>query len=102
MQMKRRESLLKQEGLWSTISGVDTEELETFMIDMRAKAMQGDREANRLLEILDEPLAEVEEQDKDIADVLAAMEAIGDSEPTDDEKEKGKEQFLETEAPSEE
>jgi len=97
-QMKRRESLLKREGLWQIISGVDATELEQFMINMRAKALQGDREATRLLEILEEPAtAATEEEDKELRDVLAAMEAIGDSEPTDEKIEEAKKKFLEKE-----
>jgi len=86
-QMKRRESLLKREGLWSLISSVDTNELEQFMLDMRTKALQGDREANRLLEILEEPAGTgAEEESKDIQDVLSAMEALSEGGDATDEK----------------
>ncbi len=50
LQIKRREELLKQEGLWSTISTVDAAELDEFIIHMRVDAQQGDQKANRLLE----------------------------------------------------
>ena len=94
--MKRREALLKREGLWSMISSVDTNELEQFMLDMRTKSLQGDREAGRLLEILEEPsTGAAEEEDKDLQDVLAAMEAIGEADATDADVEEVKKKFLE-------
>ena len=97
-QMKRREGLLKREGLWSILSSVDTNELEQFMIDMRAKSLQGDREATRLLEILEEPTtAASEEEDKELRDILSAMEAIGEGGATDDKVEEAKKRFLEKE-----
>lgn len=102
-QIKRREELLKQEGFWSTISDVDTGELEQFMIDIRAKALQGDREASRILEILDEPLAAPEETDEnDILEIVAAMEAIGQSEPTDEVVEEAKKKISQAESESDE
>jgi len=102
-QMKRRETLLKQEGLWKLISGVDASELEQFMIDMRTRALQGDREANRLLEILEEPsTTAAEEEDEDLKRILEAMEAIGESEPTDQELEEVEKKFLETKEDEEE
>jgi len=100
-QMKRREGLLKREGLWSILSSVDTNELEQFMIDMRAKSLQGDREATRLLEILEEPAtAASEEEDKELRDILSAMEAIGESGATDEKVEEAKKRFLEKETGS--
>ena len=85
MQIKRGEELLKQAGLWSTISEVDTSELEQWFIEQRTRATQGDREANRLLEILDEPLGAAEEEhDKDLMEIMAAMETIAASEPTEE------------------
>ena len=45
-QLKRREKLLKQEGLWSTITSVDAAELDNFMIDMRAKRATARRPAS--------------------------------------------------------
>lgn len=101
-QLKRREKLLKQEGLWSTLARVDAAELENFMLDMRTKAMQGDREASRLLEILEEPLsAAAEQEDEELQDVLAAMEALGEEEVSDDEIEEVKKKYLEKEAEEE-
>ena len=100
-QMKRREGLLKREGLWSILSSVDTNELEQFMIDMRAKSLQGDREATRLLEILEEPTtAASEEEDKELRDILAAMEAISEGGTTDEKVEEAKKRFLEKETGS--
>jgi len=103
-QMKRRETLLKSEGLWSLISGVEATELEQFMIDMRTKALQGDREANRLLEILEEPgtTAAEEDEDEDLKSILNAMEAIGESDVTDDEIEEVEKKFLEAKEDDEE
>jgi len=102
-QMKRRESLLKQEGLWSLISSVDPAEVEQFMIDMRTRALQGDREASRLLEVLEEPATSAyEEQDDDIKNILEAMEAIGETEATDTEIEQVEKKFLETKEEDEE
>ena len=97
VQLKRRENLLKQEGLWSTIANIDAAELENFMIDMRTKSLQGDREASRLLEILEEPTETADEEDKDLQDVLAAMEAMGETEIDDAEIEEVKKKFLEKE-----
>lgn len=97
-QLKRREKLLKQEGLWATITSVDAAELDNFMIDMRAKSLQGDREATRLLEILEEPTTTAaEEEDDSIKDVLAAMEALSEGDAADEEIEEVKKQFLDKE-----
>jgi hypothetical protein len=96
-QMKRQEALLKKEGLWSLISSVDAAELEQFMLDMRTKALQGDREANRLLEILQEPTGEATiEEDKDIQEILAAMETLSEGDHTDAEVEEVKQKLEES------
>jgi hypothetical protein len=92
--MKRQESLLKREGLWSLISSIDATELEQFMLDMRTKALQGDREAGRLLEILEEPTGMApEEEDKDIAKIMEAMNVLGESDATDEKIDEVKKQI---------
>lgn len=97
MQIKRGEELLRQAGLWSTISEVDTSELEQWFLDQRTRATQGDREASRLLEILDEPLAGAEdEHDKDLIEIMAAMETIAESEPTEEDLEDVKKKIAES------
>jgi hypothetical protein len=102
--MKRREESLKQEGLWSTIAEVPTAEIEDFMISMRTKAKEGDLKASRLLEILNEPLGteEMVEDDKEIQDVLAAMEELGETSVSDTDIEKIKQKHLEKEVEAEE
>jgi hypothetical protein len=95
--MKRQESLLKKEGLWSVISSVDATELEQFMLDMRTKALQGDREASRLLEILEEPSGGTpEDEDKDIAKIMEAMNVLGESDATDEKIDEVKKQIEES------
>jgi hypothetical protein len=95
--MKRQESLLKREGLWSLISSVDTGELEQFMLDMRTKSLQGDREASRLLEILEEPGGTApEEEDKDIAKIMEAMNVLGENDATDEKIDEVKKQIEES------
>ena len=95
--MKRQENLLKREGLWSLISSIDASELEQFMLDMRTKALQGDREASRLLEILEEPGGTApEEEDKDIAKIMEAMNVLGESDATDEKIDEVKKQIEES------
>ncbi len=102
-QLKRREALLKQEGLWNLVSNLDMHELEQAMINMNVRAREGDRKATRLLEILEEPALKATEQlDADLQDVLAAMEAISTSDPGEAELEKVKKQFLQREKDSSE
>lgn len=97
-QLKRREALLKQEGLWSIISDVEPAELEQFMIEMRTKALQGDREASRLMEILEEPTGEAaEEEDGDLQTILDAMDTIGESDLSDEEFEQLEEKLHQAE-----
>ena len=92
--MKRQENLLKKEGLWSVISSVDASELEQFMLDMRTKALQGDREAGRLLEILEEPTSgSPEEEDPALQKIMEAMNVLGESDATDDKIEEVKKQI---------
>jgi hypothetical protein len=93
-QMKRRESLLKREGLWSLTSSVDTGELEQFMLDMRTKSLQGDREASRLLEILEEPsTTAAEEEDPELQKIMEAMNVLGEGDATDDKIEEVKKEI---------
>jgi len=82
-QIKRREKLLKSEGLWGVIGSVEPEQLEQFMLDMKVKSKQGDAQSRRLLEILGEGDAEVEAVDPDIQKIVAAMEEAGEEELTE-------------------
>ena len=82
-QIKRREKLLKSEGLWGVIGSVEPEQLEQFMLDMKVKSKQGDAQSKRLLEILGEGDAEVEAVDPDIQKIVAAMEEAGEEELTE-------------------
>jgi hypothetical protein len=102
--MKRREESLKHEGLWNTIAEVPTAEIEDFMISMRTKAKEGDLKASRLLEILNEPIGteEMIEDDREIQDVLAAMEELSETSLSDTDIEKIKHKHLEREAEAEE
>jgi hypothetical protein len=102
-QLKRREALLKREGLWSLVSSLGLNELEQAMINMNARAREGDHRATRLLEILDEPASSADQEvDADLQDVLNAMEAISTADPNEDELEKVKKQFLAKEQDSSE
>lgn len=100
-QLKRREALLKQEGLWQMVSNMDVHELEQAIIQMNARSREGDMKASRLLEILEEPGLEAREADEgDLQEILAAMEAISEADPTEQELEKVKKEFLQKETPS--
>ena len=83
-QIKRREKLLKSEGLWGMISSVDPEQIEKFMLDIKVKSKQGDAQSKRLLDILGESDAEVEAVDPEISKIVAAMEEAGEEELTED------------------
>ncbi|MBN2590026.1 MAG: hypothetical protein JXA96_09195 [Sedimentisphaerales bacterium] len=83
-QIKRREKLLKSEGLWGMISSVEPEQIEKFMLDMKVKSKQGDAQSRRLLDILGESESEVEAVDPDISKIVAAMEEAGEDEITED------------------
>ena len=88
MQIKKREGLLKNEGLWGMISTVAPEQLETFMLDIKVKSKQGDAQSKRLLDILGEGDADQEAVDPEIADIMAAMEEAGEEEITEEAWEK--------------
>jgi hypothetical protein len=77
MQIKKREGLLKNEGLWGMISAVEPEQLETFMLDIKVKSKQGDAQSKRLLDILGESDVDQEAVDPEIADIMAALEEAG-------------------------
>ena len=83
-QIKKREKLLKSEGLWGMISSVEPEQLEKFMLDMKVKSKQGDAQSKRLLDILGESETEVETVDPEISKIVAAMEEAGEEELTED------------------
>ena len=83
-QIKRREKLLKSEGLWGMISSVEPEQIEKFMLDIKVKSKQGDAQSKRLLDILGESDAEVEAVDPEISKIVAAMEEAGEEELTED------------------
>jgi len=82
-QIKRREKLLKSEGLWGMIGAVEPEQLEKFMLDMKVKSKQGDAQSQRLLDILGESDAEMEAPDPEISKIVAAMEEAGEEELTE-------------------
>lgn len=82
-QIKKREKLLKSEGLWGMISSVEPEQLEKFMLDIKVKSKQGDAQSKRLLDILGESEAEVEAVDPEISKIIAAMEEAGEEELTE-------------------
>jgi hypothetical protein len=82
-QIKRREKLLKSEGLWGVIGSVEPEQLEQFMLDVKVKSKQGDAQSRRLLEILGEGEGEAEAVDPEISKIVAAMEEAGEEELTE-------------------
>ena len=82
-QIKRREKLLKSEGLWGMISSVEPEQLEKFMLDVKVKSKQGDAQSRRLLDILGEADEGIEATDPEIAKIVAAMEEAGEEELTE-------------------
>ena len=82
-QIKRREKLLKSEGLWGVIGSVQPEQLEQFMLDIKVKSKQGDAQSKRLLEILGEGDMETEAADPEISKIVAAMEEAGEEELTE-------------------
>jgi hypothetical protein len=88
MQIKKREGLLKNEGLWGMISAVEPEQLESFMLDIKVKSKQGDAQSKRLLDILGESDVDQEAVDPEIADIMAAMEEAGEEEITEEAWEK--------------
>ncbi|MFA5292142.1 MAG: hypothetical protein WC496_03815 [Phycisphaerae bacterium] len=83
-QIKKREKLLKTEGLWGMISSLEPEKLEKFMLDIKVKSKQGDAQSKRLLDILGESDAEIEAIDPEISKIVAAMEEAGEEELTED------------------
>jgi hypothetical protein len=50
--IKRKEQLLKDANVWSTLSGVSAGELDSFLIEMKTKAAQQDAKAQKFVEIL--------------------------------------------------
>lgn len=84
MQIKKREGLLKTEGLWGLIASVAPEELEKFMLDVKVKSKQGDAQSRRLLDILGEGDNEIEAVDPEISKIMAAMEEAGEEELTEE------------------
>lgn len=80
LQIKRRETLIKSEGLWGMISTVEPEKLEQFMLDVKVKSKQGDAQSKRLLDILGDGDEEIEAADPEISKIMAAMEEAGEEE----------------------
>lgn len=101
MQIKKREGLLKNEGLWGMISTVAPEQLESFMLDIKVKSKQGDAQSKRLLDILGEGDTDQEAVDPEIADIMAAMEEAGDQEITEEAWEKIDEEVFKNKAEEE-
>jgi hypothetical protein len=99
MQIKKREKLLKSEGLWGMISSVEPEQLEKFMLDIKVKSKQGDAQSKRLLDILGESDAEVEAVDPEISKIVDAMEKAGEEELTESAWENIKENIKAEEEP---
>jgi malonyl CoA-acyl carrier protein transacylase len=83
-QIKKREKLLKSEGLWGLISSVEPEQLEEFMLNMKVKSKQGDAQSKRLLDLLGESEEDVEAVDPEISRIITAMEEAGEEELTED------------------
>jgi hypothetical protein len=88
MQIKKREGLLKNEGLWGMISSVEPEQLEKFMLDVKVKSKQGDAQSKRLIDILGEEDSAPDAVDPEIADIMAAMEEAGEEELSEEAWEK--------------
>ncbi len=83
LQIKKREGLLKNEGLWGMIAAVEPQQLEQFMLDIKVKGKQGDAQSQRLLDILGESDVEPEAVDPEVAKIMAAMEEAGEEELTE-------------------
>lgn len=74
LRIKKREKLLRTEGLWGKMSSMDPAELESFMMDLKVQARQGDATAERLLGILGEEEEEEFAADPAIDEIVKAME----------------------------
>lgn len=97
LRLKKREKLLKSEGLWGRMTSMDPAQLEALMMDLKVRARQGDATAERLMNILGEEEEEEVAADPAIDEIVKAMEeasseglekALGEQEKEEDEKEK--------------
>jgi len=75
LRIKRREKLLRGQGLWGRICELDPADVEGFMLDLKVKARQGDATAERLLGVLGEEEEEALAADPEIDEIVKAMEA---------------------------
>ncbi len=73
--IKRREKLLRGEGLWGRISGMDPAEVESFMMNLKVQARQGDATAERLMGVLGEDEEDEVASDPEIDEIVKQMEA---------------------------
>ncbi|MHC4504332.1 MAG: hypothetical protein ACYTFI_13590 [Planctomycetota bacterium] len=75
LRIKRREKLLRGEGLWGRISGMDPAEVESFMMNLKVEARQGDATAERLMGVLGEDEEDAVAADPEIDEIVKQMEA---------------------------
>lgn len=77
--VKRRETLLKQAGLWKILEKVSPEELESFLMDMKSKQVHGDERMGQILDILGD-FEDTYEEDEDpgFAAFMQAVESVPD------------------------
>ena len=85
MRLKRQMGLVKDAGLWSLVANLDPSQVEKFMLDIKARARQGDLQATRLLEILDDGEDIRRCADADVERIVEAMTTHGDADLADNE-----------------
>ncbi|MHC4250586.1 MAG: hypothetical protein ACYS9X_15775 [Planctomycetota bacterium] len=73
--IKKREKLLRGQGLWGRISGMDPAEVEGFMMNLKVEARQGDAVAERLMGVLGEDEQDDVAADPEIDEIVKAMES---------------------------
>ena len=73
--IKKREKLLRGQGLWGRIAGMDPADVEGFMMNLKVEARQGDAVADRLMGVLGEDEQDEVAGDPEIDEIVKAMES---------------------------
>lgn len=73
--IKKREKLLRGEGLWGRMAKMDPAEVESFMMNLKVEARQGDATAERLMGVLGEDEQDDVAADPEIDEIVKAMES---------------------------
>ncbi len=80
IRLKRQMELIKDAGLWSLVARIEPSQIESFVLETKTRARQGDRQAARLLEIMGDGDDLDWQGDPDVERIVETMTSCGDRE----------------------